>query len=111
MNLDWDAFEERSAIIEYDGGLSRFRAETLAAEAQGFTRWQAIEEIRNAIRERNSKRGGDKGPAASRNTANNLSGVQRAPEKENRPMFERHIQAGRSSVVLLALLIQGWPVL
>lgn len=33
---DIEAFEERAAIIEYDGGLSRSRAEDLAAQAQGF---------------------------------------------------------------------------
>ena len=31
-----DAFEERVAIAEYDGGLSRRAAENLAARAQGF---------------------------------------------------------------------------
>lgn len=30
------AFEERAAIAEYDGGLSRSEAENLAARAQGF---------------------------------------------------------------------------
>ncbi|PSL21641.1 hypothetical protein [Shimia abyssi] len=33
---DIDAFEERAAIAEYDGGLSRREAENLAARAQGF---------------------------------------------------------------------------
>jgi hypothetical protein len=33
---DIDAFEERAAIAEYDGGLSRSRAEDLAARGQGF---------------------------------------------------------------------------
>jgi hypothetical protein len=33
---DIDEFEERAAIAEYDGGLSRYQAETLAARAQGF---------------------------------------------------------------------------
>ena len=33
---DIDAFEERAAIIQYDGGLSRSKAEDLAAQAQGF---------------------------------------------------------------------------
>ena len=32
-----DAFEERAAIAEYDGGLTRSKAEDLAAQAQGFT--------------------------------------------------------------------------
>ena len=33
---DIDAFEERAAIVEYDGGLSRRAAEDVAARAQGF---------------------------------------------------------------------------
>jgi len=33
---DIEAFEERAAIIEYDGGVTRSRAEDLAAQAQGF---------------------------------------------------------------------------
>lgn len=33
---DIDAFEERAAIAEYDGGLTRGQAEEVAARAQGF---------------------------------------------------------------------------
>ena len=33
---DIDAFEERAAIMEYDGGLTRAEAEDRAAQAQGF---------------------------------------------------------------------------
>ncbi len=33
---DIDAFEERAAIAEYDGGLSRKDAEVLAANQQSF---------------------------------------------------------------------------
>ena len=33
---DIDAFEERAAIAEFDGGLTRREAEDLAARAQGF---------------------------------------------------------------------------
>jgi len=33
---DIEAFEERAAIAEYDGGLTRMRAESLAAQEQGF---------------------------------------------------------------------------
>ena len=33
---DIDAFEERAAIVQYDGGLSRRQAEDLAAQRQGF---------------------------------------------------------------------------
>ena len=33
---DIDAFEERAAIMQYEGGLSRAKAEDSAAQAQGF---------------------------------------------------------------------------
>ena len=33
---DIDAFEERAAIAQYEGGLTRKKAENLAAQAQGF---------------------------------------------------------------------------
>ena len=38
-DIDW--FEERAAIAEYDGGLSRSEAEDLAARAQGFKNAEA----------------------------------------------------------------------
>lgn len=45
---DIDAFEERAAIAEYDGGLSRRAAEDLAAQGQGFANsdayWQWLAE-------------------------------------------------------------------
>ena len=43
---DIEAFEERAAIMEYDGGLSRSEAENRAAQAQGFRNaehyWQVL---------------------------------------------------------------------
>jgi hypothetical protein len=33
---DIEAFEERAALMEYEGGVDRSRAEDLAAQAQGF---------------------------------------------------------------------------
>lgn len=43
---DIDAFEERAAIVQYEGGLSRAAAEDLAAQAQGFRNadhyWQVL---------------------------------------------------------------------
>ena len=44
---DIEAFEERAAIAEYDGGLTRLQAEALAAQEQGlasagaYWRWLA----------------------------------------------------------------------
>lgn len=49
MSFDPDAFEERAAIMEYDGGLSRFQAETLAAKAQGVKRWEAIHAVAQRV--------------------------------------------------------------
>lgn len=34
---DIDAFEERAAIAEFDGGLARFEAEDMAAKCQGYS--------------------------------------------------------------------------
>lgn len=43
---DIEAFEERAAIAEYDGGLPREQAENLAARPQGFDSaeqyWQVL---------------------------------------------------------------------
>jgi hypothetical protein len=36
--FDFYLFEERAAVMEYDGGLSRAEAEDRAARAQGVTR-------------------------------------------------------------------------
>jgi len=33
---DIDAFEERAALLEYEGGVTRSKAEDEAARAQGF---------------------------------------------------------------------------
>jgi hypothetical protein len=45
---DIEAFEERAAIAEFDGGLSRAAAEDLAARRQGFSdrehSWQWLAE-------------------------------------------------------------------
>jgi hypothetical protein len=38
---DIDAFEERAAIAQYDGGLTRVLAEDLAAQRQGFAGTEA----------------------------------------------------------------------
>lgn len=46
--MDVDAFEERAAIVEYDGGLSRFEAETLAAKEQCLERWEAMRYVKDS---------------------------------------------------------------
>lgn len=73
MAFDKGAFEERAAIMEYDGGLSRFRAETEAAKIQGVGRWEAINEISRRIVERTEDL---REAMAKRSGQNNMSGVQ-----------------------------------
>lgn len=81
--FDRDAFEERAAIMEFDGGLSRFKAETLAAGLQGLTRWNVMKEIRDEERKRNSAGRWDNGPKMGREWSSlPMPGVQPAPEKE-----------------------------
>lgn len=46
--IDVDAFEERAAIAEYDGGMSRFEAETMAAKEQGAQRWEAMRDVKDS---------------------------------------------------------------
>lgn len=60
--MDIEAFEERAAIQQFDGGLSRFQAETEAARAQGYQRHEVI----NEIRKRDSGKARDSDPAPAR---------------------------------------------
>lgn len=60
MKINLDQFEERAAIMEFDGGLSRFQAETKAAELQGLKRW----EVMNEIKRRDFAKGRDNGQTA-----------------------------------------------
>ena len=52
---DLDAFEERAAIIEFDGGLQRRQAEDLAARAQGFDN---VVDLRAVMTDREHDNGG-----------------------------------------------------
>jgi len=101
--FDRDAFEDRAAIMEFDGGLSRFDAETQAAKAQGLTRWQAMEEIKNADSKRNPAIGGHHGSAHVGNGSDNLPGMQRGAAEQVGPVSERVVPAGRRGVVLSPL--------
>jgi hypothetical protein len=87
--MDVDQFEERAAIMEFDGGLDRFRAETLAAQAQGKTRWEVLNEIRN----RHSAGRGDSRQTVARDTTDTLPTVQRNAAQQERHMPERDVQA------------------
>lgn len=101
--LDRDAFVERAAIMEFDGGLSRFEAETQAAKAQGMTRWEALEAIRNADSKRNPAIGGDHGSAHVGNGSDDVSRVQRGAEEQGGSVSIGVVPAGRRGVELLAL--------
>ena len=112
MQFDVDAWAERSAIMQYDGGMTRFAAETAAAKAQGLARWQAIKEVENANGDGNPSVGGDRAAAVDgQRGAVSVPGMQPAPEEKNRSMSERVAQAGWAGVVLLALFVQGSWVL
>lgn len=84
--MDHEAFEERAAIKEYEGGLSRFRAETEAAAEQGVTRWEALGHVAGRILE---KARHQRETVAQRNGKDNLPEVQPASKEENRPVLER----------------------
>ena len=105
--FDLDSFEERAAIMEFCGGLSRFDAETQAAKAQGLTRWQALMEVRNANGTGNFEQGGDHRQAMVRKSRQDgLPGMQRQQEEENGPLPERNEKAGRDRVDVLALQLE-----
>lgn len=70
--IDIDEFEERAAIREHDGGVTRFRAETEAAKEQGHARWEVIDEIRK----RHSARPRDRGQAPGGHAAGDLPVMQ-----------------------------------
>lgn len=113
--FDICAFEERAAIAEFDGGASRFQAETIAAEQQGVTRWQALQFIKgntdaNGIRHSGGSRD-THAPMAGQSRADDLSRVQPQPEEENRPMPEHQQDAGRAGVELPPLRAQRRGVL
>lgn len=105
--FDVDRFVERAAIQEFDGGLSRFEAETQAARSQGVERWEALRMVKEATDANGSGNAGghgDNAPTLDRQRdANDMPGVQRQPKEKDGPVLERQPEAGRDSGVLLAL--------
>ena len=97
--MDLDRFEERAAIMEFDGGMSRFEAETKAAALQGYQRWEVMNAIRN--RDFEKARHQHQGPVG--NTAHHMPQVQPSSKEETRSVLERNVPAGWGSVELLAL--------
>jgi hypothetical protein len=104
MPFDLDQFTERASICEFDGGMTRFAAETLAAKEQGMARWQALKEITDADGQRLAGGHGHQAHAlAGERDAHDLPELQRASQEEARPMPECDAQAGRDRGALLSL--------
>lgn len=107
MQFDVDQFEERAAIAEFDGGATRFAAETMAAQEQGLARWQAVKfakEARDAQRNGHSAGGWHSAaPVAREQRPVGLPGMQPAPEEKDRPLPERDANVGRDRVALPSL--------
>lgn len=89
--------------MEFDGGLSRFEAETQAAKAQGLSRWQAKEAIKNEDGKRNPAIGGDRGAAHVRHGQDDMPRVQPAAAEQGGPVPVGVVSAGRRGVDVLAL--------
>lgn len=78
-DMELDFWNERAAIMQFDAGMSRFRAETKAAQAMGRQRWEFVD----AERKRDFASGGDHRQAvAGQQRKDNVPAMQRAPEKE-----------------------------
>lgn len=101
--IDVDQFLERAAIMEFDGGMSRYQAETEAAKAQGVPRWQALKAVQDANIGGNPRLGGDRGQAHVRHGSGDLSRVQPSQAEQVGPVSERDVHAGRGGVEMLAL--------
>jgi hypothetical protein len=97
--MDLERFEHTAAWLEYCDGMSRFHAETEAARRQGLKRWEA----KNEINARNSERCGNNCQADARQPKNDLSGMQSHPAKEDGPLPEHQLPAGRRGLEMLAL--------
>lgn len=84
--FDPDQFEERAAIMEHDGGMSRFQAETKAARAQGVQRWEALGHVAKRVVEQKRDQ---REAMAQRAGKDDMPGVQCGASEEKRPMSER----------------------
>lgn len=108
--FDIDQFEERASICEFCAGMSRFDAETIAAQAQGVARWQALKFVKEATDANGRGSAGGYGHQADaldgQRDALSVPGMQPRSKEENGSMLERQPQAGRDSGALLALRAQ-----
>ena len=105
--LDMDVWCERAAIMQFDGGLSRYEAEVRAAVRQGKKRWEFI----NENNKRNSPRGGHNCSQSVGDTAHGLPGMQSHPQEKERQMPCCDIQPRTNPVVLPSLQSQRGKIL
>ncbi len=105
--FDPDLWAERAAIMEYEGGLSRFAAETGAAVAMGVNRWEAL----HAERERNLAAARDRDAAGVRDAAGAMPRVQPAQAQQDGSVPVGDVQAGWDRVALPSLPVERGGVL
>lgn len=101
--IDLEAWEERAAIMEFEGGLSRFWAETEAARRQGCERW----EVMDALGGGDPRAARNPGSAHERHEPDDLPGLQRGAEETDRPLPVGDGPDGRGGVVLPSLRDAG----
>lgn len=94
-----ERFDELAGFFEYDEGMSRFQAEERAATRLNVKRWEAM----NAIRKRDSERGGNIRQTPARQPADNLPGMQPTAAQQGGQMPIRNVSNGRGDVVLSSL--------
>lgn len=104
--MDVDLFLERAAIMEFEGGLSRYQAETEAAKAQGVARWQALKAVQDANIGGNPSLGGDRGQAHVRHGSGDLSRVQPTQAEQDGSVSQRDVHDGRRGGLLSPLRME-----
>ena len=103
-----DLWQERAAIMEFEAGLSRFEAETRAAECYGTTRHQMMKDLRYANgRGFAGGYGHQARPLDGQRNAGAVPGMQPIAAEEVGSMPERQQEAGRDRGALLALRMVG----
>lgn len=85
--IDLVEWEERSAIREFDGDVSRFEAETETSKEFGVNRWEVID----AINRRDFKQAPDTSEQAARDNTNDMSTMQSHAQKQKRQMPVGHV--------------------
>lgn len=100
--FDFPTVDERAAIMEFDGGMTRFDAETSAALEIGKKRWEVFGENHN----RNPARGGDTGSQAQRHNANNLPSMQSHEAEQKGPLSVGDVHGQRDTGVLPSLQLE-----